>query len=1349
MKKSFLILLFCGIAFSVAISFEQHLSGQVADSPSVKNTAKESVTGESVPIAQDARKLTNQLFDELKGECRLEEVKRLVELGANVKPRYESFRNILSTTITSPKYNLPVLKYLIEKGAADNGWFAGGSPLVDAISAKNFPAVKLLVEAGIDVNSRYSQDRFPLFAAIESPYKTTEILQYLLDNSAEIEPDGGFYRSPLLKAVALGNFDFVKFLVDRGANVTITEYYGDNILHHAAYYEPTLEIIKLLVEKGADVKAKNHDGRTPLYNFLITPQTDEKLKIIKYLIDKGENINERNYDGMLPIQTLVDSGLWRTNHATLKYLITNGEKVDWSKDSEIHANPISAAAQRNLATFEVVKYFVENGASLSDVDQEGQTPLHRVVQQKDADPVTVLYMVAKGAKVDAKDYQHYEPLHLAFTQSGGIGIAKILIENGANLNSRCKWSEQTPFHHAVASPYTNLDDLHYLYRKSANINATDSSNQTAVHFAAKSNNDVNVIKYLIGTGGNVKAVDKKNQTPLHLAAANNKNLDILKYLIEKDSASVNAKDTSGETPLFAAIRAKNFDVVKLLVDSGANINVSNTHYGHTPLMLAVSFQCDIEVIKYLIDKGADVNAKDKDGQDVLFLELNKSGSSQRYTDPKIVKLLVDSKVKLNEQDKNGLTPIVFLLTRYNFRRETRELTRYLIEHGADVNIKDKNNLSLLQLLVQRECSLDSDILKLLINNSKKIDWSTKQTQNPILWAINKQIFDVDVIKYFVENGADINQKNPNSPGINYGQLSKSYQIDKRVFKVLCKYLVEKGMSTDELLNILSHLYPHDSFDIELAEFMLSMIDVNKTTQSGNSMISYAVQAKNLELVKYLVDRGADINLTTKYGNSLINQAVASGSIEIVKYLADRKVDVKKKNNNGLTPFYFAYRSGSHANIDIVKFLIRNGCDPKEVDKDGNTVLHHIFAENADKQVELLNFLCVECGLDINKKNNDGKTPINYKINGMMSEKVLKRFIELGADVNAPDNLGLTPLHYVTRRTALGDHHNTNTGCMTMKLLIDNGANINSPDKNGMTPIHLATMSSFYMCIEADLADELDPMVIYLKAKPIALLIKRGADINIPNKEGKTAKDFILTPFYNQHHVLQQLIRECNFDVKISNDNKQTFLHLLAKRCATAEPSQYKSTLKFVKFLLDHGVPVNSKDKFGLTPLHYVAGAEITGQWHVNKQKAASTMIQYLIKNGADVNAKDNNNTTPLHEVIKNKMDFKTIKLLITNGANVNEKDKDGSTPLHFAVGNISAFEISGFLLAFGADVNAKDKNNATPLHNAAAQNATYKTIKLLIEFGADIDAKDIHGKKPVDILKSDDKDKIELLTGRK
>jgi len=120
-----------------------------------------------------------------------------------------------------------------------------------------------------------------------------------------------------------------------------------------------------------------------------------------------------------------------------------------------------------------------------------------------------------------------------------------------------------------------------------------------------------MVKYLLEKGSDVNATNSTGLTALHFAACGNKtNQADVAILLLDNGADVNAKANGGNTPLHYAASRGNAEVAKLLLDKGADINAKanvNIYKNLTPLHQAVSVG-SVSVTELLLDKGADANA---------------------------------------------------------------------------------------------------------------------------------------------------------------------------------------------------------------------------------------------------------------------------------------------------------------------------------------------------------------------------------------------------------------------------------------------------------------------------------------------------------------------------------------------------------------------------------------------------------------------------------------------------------------------------------------------------------------------------------------------------------------------
>jgi len=144
----------------------------------------------------------------------------------------------------------------------------------------------------------------PLLAAVT--YRRAEIAKLLLEKGADPNLQGleqGF--TPLFAAVPIGEvdaalgaswdpYDMVKILLDSGADVHARFMWGTSILHTVVKAAPTsTRTIELLIERGAEVDARNDIGATPLS----WAASGGRVEAVRFLLEKGTDPTVKDRDG--------------------------------------------------------------------------------------------------------------------------------------------------------------------------------------------------------------------------------------------------------------------------------------------------------------------------------------------------------------------------------------------------------------------------------------------------------------------------------------------------------------------------------------------------------------------------------------------------------------------------------------------------------------------------------------------------------------------------------------------------------------------------------------------------------------------------------------------------------------------------------------------------------------------------------------------------------------------------------------------------------------------------------------------------------------------------------------------
>ena len=128
---------------------------------------------------------------------------------------------------------------------------------------------------------------------------------------------------------------------------------------------------------------------------------------------------------------------------------------------------------------------------------------------------------------------------------GRYNIVKVLVRNGANVNSRSRCGTDPLI---IACYCNDLGMVQCLVEQGAYINYANQSQTTCLMVACE-NGYFDIVQYLLERGANTMATNKWSQTALHLAAKSG-HLSVARLLVE--SGSTMTKDNDGLTPLMLA-----------------------------------------------------------------------------------------------------------------------------------------------------------------------------------------------------------------------------------------------------------------------------------------------------------------------------------------------------------------------------------------------------------------------------------------------------------------------------------------------------------------------------------------------------------------------------------------------------------------------------------------------------------------------------------------------------------------------------------------------------------------------------------------------------------------------------
>ena len=320
-------------------------------------------------------------------------------------------------------------------------------------------------------------------------------------------------------------------------------------------------------------------------------------------------------------------------------------------------------------------------------------------------------------------------------------------------------------------------------------------------------------------------------------------------------------------------------------------------------------------------------------------------------------------------------------------------------------------------------------------------------RNKCMWFA-AQYGKVDVVKFLIQNGADVNA------------------VDKR------KHTFDR---TGLLLAL-----ERGHFDV--AKLLIqSGADVNIVDgYEKKSPLHVAAKVGRINVVKVLIQNGAQVNYGDKDNYTALHRAVRNGYVDVAKLLILNGADVNLAESLGRwTALHFACDKG---HLEIVKILIENGAKVNMLTKIHGDAL--MRACSSCVSVDVVKYL-ISHGSNVNRATKWGWTPLRYlsSVSNKYDDNrliVCNMLISNGANVNVNADSTMhganTPLYEACSIGLV----------FIAKLLIQNGAHVNAQNMWGTTPLITAALQGHFEILK--------------------LLIRNGADVNMLNNNKSSALD---------------------------------------------------------------------------------------------------------------------------------------------------------------------------------------------------------------------------------------------------
>ena len=472
---------------------------------------------------------------------------------------------------------------------------------------------------------------------------------------------------------------------------------------------------------------------------------------------------------------------------------------------------------------------------------------------------------------------------------------------------------------------------------------------------AKMEADLNAAKILRDQSGPASAVPTEASP---VTDDEDREIRRIQAMIQNSPDLINAPVKIGDaqlTPLGHAANNGQLRVAQFLLDSGAEVNRSRDFNSWPPLLIAAS-SGHKAMVELLLAKGADMNSRDGSGQTALHLAAKNGFQS-------VAEVLLANKADVNARDGSQSTP----LHEAAVNGHADVLTR-LLSAGAKPDSEDDHGRTALSYAVEKA---HSDCVKALL--AAKADPNAGKLDAPLFCAIHKG--NANLVELLLRAGADPNRQGSLNPQIITGMMREPLFRDRS-----------------------SQVFAFNPLEFSIWENQPAVVrlllqfkaDPNGKDTSGQPLTFTALL--QTDILKILLDAGADPN--SVHGNA--DEFGMHGETPLMVAARSHFSPLDPFSNPGVRRF----SQSSTGDPAAAKLLLDHGANVNaRRPSDGETVLHLAVPTCNRELVELI----LANKADVNVRNNEGKTPLDYaKANGSTGTEIVALLRQHGALDNLPN-----------------------------------------------------------------------------------------------------------------------------------------------------------------------------------------------------------------------------------------------------------------------------------------------------------------------------------------------------------
>lgn len=463
----------------------------------------------------------------------------------------------------------------------------------------------------------------------------------------------------------------------------------ENIFLDRSFWKsnPNLETVKQKITEGNDATALNKNAFDAVIYALLEKADDN---VVKHLLSfKDNSVDKKTHDSRIYLHWAAYAG----QIEVVKYLLNNGSSVT-ELDSHGYT-PLTFAANAGQKDKVLYETFEKYGVNLLNEKNENGANLLLLVSPTLSNETELNYFIEKGFKLNSKDDNDNGIFNYA-AKKGNIDFLKLLVKKGVDYKKANKEGGNAMLYASIGargSEY-NIETFKYLERLGIKADVVGDYGRNPLHRIAYNSNDVALFKYFMDKGVDINLQDNGGDSPF-MNSANSNTLEIVKLLFPKVK-NINAEDENGRSALAMAVNRNTVEVVDFLLKNGANASIEDNK-GNTLAYYLLNnwnekdpsnFNAKLSLIKRA---GVLMTQPQHDKNTLLHL-------AAKENDLALVKRISEFNIPVNKTNAEGYTALQIAA----MKATDVAILKFLISKGADTKVKTDFEESVYDLASENE-----------------------------------------------------------------------------------------------------------------------------------------------------------------------------------------------------------------------------------------------------------------------------------------------------------------------------------------------------------------------------------------------------------------------------------------------------------------------------------------------------------------------------------------------------------------------------------------------------------------------------------------------------------------------